>query len=222
MTRGQVLHPITAPQNIFLSPSPTVPAPFAAFCPHPRPVTARVVPIPTPLPQSRANKDTPFPGVEKTMDIFWHFVRMFWDFIWIYVNSFYFLHFVRNVIVLLIFNIAAFTCITINIRLSTTYTKQLHNAHWSLKYTGPVRTYSVRYHQLQAERWGWGRVVSLAWLLPSLALTLAASLYNTMVPVTAGGPGASSTDHRLTVLHAANRAETASAIMPSRRFAVSA
>ena len=54
----------------------------------------------------------------------------------------------------------------------------------------------------------------MAWLLPSLALTLAASLYNTMVPVTAGGPGASPTDHRLTGLHAANRVETASAIMP--------
>jgi len=87
-----------------------VPSPFAAFCPHPRRVTARVIPIPTPLPQSRANKNTSFPGVEKTMDIiFWHFVRMFWDFIWIYVDSFYFLHFVCNVIVLLIFNIAAFT-----------------------------------------------------------------------------------------------------------------
>ena len=60
----------------------------------------------------------------------------------------------------------------------------------------------------------------MAWLLPSLVLTLAAS--KTMVPVTAGGPGASPTDHRLTVLHAANRAETASAIMPSRRRGVSA
>ena len=63
---------------------------------------------------------------------------------------------------------------------------------------------------------------SLAWLLPSLALPLAASLYNTMDPVTAGGPGASQTDQRLTVLHAANRAQTASAIMPSRRRGVSA
>jgi len=84
-------------------------APFASFCPHPRPVTVLFVPIHTPLPQSCANKNTPFTGVEKTMDIFWHFVRMFSDFIWIYVNSFYFLHFVRNVTVLLIFNIAAFT-----------------------------------------------------------------------------------------------------------------
>jgi len=112
------------PRKIYSCPRrQPVPAPFAAFCPHPHPViTARVVPIPTPLPQSHANKNTPFPDLEKTMDIFWHFVRMFWDFIWIYVNSFYFMHFVRNVIVLLICNIAAFACITINIRLSTTYT----------------------------------------------------------------------------------------------------
>jgi len=34
-----------------------------------------------------------------------------------------------------------------------------------------------------------------------------------MVQVTAGAPDASPTDHRLTVLHAANRAETASVIM---------
>jgi len=54
----------------------------------------------------------------------------------------------------------------------------------------------------------------LARLLPSLALTLVASLYNTMIPVTAGGPSASQTDNRLTVLHTANRAETASVIMP--------
>jgi len=47
-------------------------------------------------------------------------------------------------------------------------------------------------------------------------------LQYTMVPVTAGGPGASPTDHRLTMLHAANRAETASVIMPSRRRGVSA
>ena len=87
MTRGQVLDPITAPQNMYSCPRPQpVPAPFAAFCPHPRPVSARVVPIPTPLLQSRANKNTPFPGMEKTIDIFWHFVRMFWDFIWICVN----------------------------------------------------------------------------------------------------------------------------------------
>ena len=58
-----------------------------------------------------------------------------------------------------------------------------------------AHTYSVRYHQLQAEHWGW----SLAWLLPSLALTLAASLYNTMVQVTAGGPGASQNDHTLLI-----------------------
>ena len=66
---------------------------FCCILSHPRPITARVVPIPTPLPyflspsppryRSRANKNTPFPGVEKTMDrpILWHIVCMFRDFI---------------------------------------------------------------------------------------------------------------------------------------------
>ena len=66
----------------------------------------------------------------------------------------------------------------------------------------------------------------MAWLLPLLALTLVASLYNTMVPVTVGGLGASPTDHRLTVFMdsyiIAPRAETASAIMASRQLGVSA
>ena len=117
MTRGQVLDPITAPQSIFLSPSPTRSAPFAAFCPHPRPVTACVVPIPTPLPYFLSPSPprycrvvqtrTPHSHAWRTRWIYFDtFVRMFWDFIRIYVNSFYFLHFVRNVIVLLIFNIA--------------------------------------------------------------------------------------------------------------------
>ena len=81
MTWGQVLDPITAPQNIFLSMYPTryctfccilSPSPprYRAFCAHPHPVTVLFVPIPTPLPQSHANKNTSFPGVEKTMDIF--------------------------------------------------------------------------------------------------------------------------------------------------------
>ena len=37
MTRGQVLDPITAPQNTCPRPQP-VPGPFAAFCPHPAPL----------------------------------------------------------------------------------------------------------------------------------------------------------------------------------------
>ena len=70
MTRGQVLDPITTPQNIFLSPSPTHSHTFCCILSHPRPVTERVVPIPTPLLQSHANKNTPFSDMEKTMDIF--------------------------------------------------------------------------------------------------------------------------------------------------------
>jgi len=46
---GTVLDPITAPQLYYCTRPQSVPAPLAAFCPHPRPVTARVVPIPTPL-----------------------------------------------------------------------------------------------------------------------------------------------------------------------------
>jgi len=70
---------------------------YRTFCPHPHPITAVVQPG-TPIPR-RGEDD----GYILTL------VRMFCDFILIYVNSFYFLHFVRNVIVLLIFNIAAFT-----------------------------------------------------------------------------------------------------------------
>jgi len=43
MTRGQVLEPITTPQNIFLSRPQPVPAPFA---PHPRPLLHVLSPSP--------------------------------------------------------------------------------------------------------------------------------------------------------------------------------
>jgi len=49
MTQGQVLDPITAPQNIFLSTSPTRSRTVCCMVSPSPPVTTRVVPIRTPL-----------------------------------------------------------------------------------------------------------------------------------------------------------------------------
>ena len=60
-------------------------------------------------------------------------------------------------------------------------------------------------------------------LVASLARTDVGSIiiqYSGPGPLSA--PSYSPTDHRLTVLHASNRAETASAIVPSQRLDVSA
>ena len=88
-----------------LSPLPHVSSPspprYHTFCPHPHPVTAVVQ---TRTPHSQAWRRQWIGLYCDTLSVCFEILL-----IWIYVNSFCFLHFVRNVIVLLIFNIAAFT-----------------------------------------------------------------------------------------------------------------
>jgi len=55
MTQGQVLDPITAPQSIFLSPTPTRSRTVCRMLSPSPPVNARVIPIPTLLPQGCAD-----------------------------------------------------------------------------------------------------------------------------------------------------------------------
>ena len=59
MTQGQVLDPITAPQSIFLSPTPTRSSTVCRMLSPSPPVNARVIPIPTLLPQGCANIEHP-------------------------------------------------------------------------------------------------------------------------------------------------------------------
>jgi len=122
---------------------------------------------------------------------------------------------VHNVIVLLIFTIAAFIRLS-NIQLTTSQCSLI---------TKVQRTRAHIQCQIPSTA---GRALGMrTWrelgLVASVTRADVGGIKDyTMVPVTAGGPGASQTDHRLTVLHAANRAKTASVIMPSRRRGVSA
>ena len=99
------------PRKIYSCPRPQpVPAPFAALCPHPHPVTAHV--IPTPLPYFLSPSQPCYRRVVQTKTPHSQSWRRWWIILTLcpyvlrfYVNSFYFLHFVRNVIILLIFNL---------------------------------------------------------------------------------------------------------------------
>ena len=223
MTRGQVLDPITAPQSIFLSPSPTRSAPFAAFCPHPRPVTTCVVPIPTPLPYFLSPSPprycrvvqtrTPHSHAWRTRWIYFDtFVRMFWDFIRIYVNSFYFLHFVRNVIVLLIFNIALLDnnkyTSEYHIHLTTARCSLITKVHRHCQIPSTAgRVLGMRTWRLGCfphSRCRWRHHYTIQW-------SRSQPVFPVLLRLTTGWP-----------CYAANWAETASAIMPSRRRGVSA